>query len=86
MSEDHAGGITKAELDWLVANEFDLCTRREDIGEDEYAIWWFIVDSRKSTKKYLHTVSGHPLGSPRAAIEAAMASEATPHQQSNRSE
>lgn len=66
------GGITKEQLDWLVSNEYDLCTRREDIGDDEYAIWWFVVDSRKSTKKYLHTVSGHPLGSPQDAIQAAM--------------
>lgn len=70
------GDITKEQLDWLVANEYDLCTRRELIDEDEYAIWWFVVDSRKSTQKYLHTVSGHPLGSPREAIEAAMNAEA----------
>lgn len=72
---DEPGGITKAELDWLTENEFDLVTRREDIGDDEYAIWWFVVDSRKSTSKHLHTVSGHPLGSPREAIEAAMRGE-----------
>ena len=59
-------------LDWLAANEYDLSTRREDMGEDEYAILWFVVDSRKSTKRHLHTVSGHPLGSPREAIDAAM--------------
>jgi|SRR6478752_3312933 len=66
------GGVTKEQLDWLVANEYDLCTRRELINEDEYAIWWFVVDSRKSTNEHLHTVSGHPLGSPREAIDAAM--------------
>lgn len=60
-------------LDWLEANEYDLVTRREDMGEDEYAILWFVVDSRKSTKQHLHTVSGHPLGSPREAIDAALA-------------
>src|SRR5690606_12994426 len=58
-------------LDWLLANEYDLVARREDMGEDECAIWWFVTDSRRSTKLHLHSVSGHPLGSPREAIDAA---------------
>lgn len=72
-SPAHTSEARDAELlDWLRVNEFDLVTRREDIGEDEYAIWWFVVDYRKSTRTNLHTVSGHPLGSPREAIIAAM--------------
>lgn len=72
-SPAHTSESRDAELlDWLRVNEFDLVTRREDIGEDEYAIWWFVVDYRKSTRTNLHTVSGHPLGSPREAIIAAM--------------
>lgn len=66
-------------LDWLEANEYDLSTRRERAIDDEYLILWFVTDSRKSTKRHLHSVSGHPLGSPREAIDAArLAAESPP--------
>jgi hypothetical protein len=37
-------------------------------------LWW-VVDSKKSTAKRMHSVSGHPLGSPREAMEAALATQ-----------
>ena len=71
-------GVDAARLDWLRDNEFDLVTRREDIDEDEYRILWFVIDPRKTTRRHLHSISGHPLGSPREAIDAAIARSTAP--------
>lgn len=71
-------GVDAARLDWLRDNEFDLVTRREDIDEDEYRILWFVIDPRKTTRRHLHSISGHPVGSPREAIDAAIARSAAP--------
>lgn len=51
-------------LDWLASHEVNLLTHREKLGCG-YSIWWTVVKRQKS-------ISGHPLGSPRAAIDAAM--------------
>jgi hypothetical protein len=51
-------------LDWLAAKEANLRTHREKFGGG-YTIWWTVVKRQKS-------ISGHPLGSPRAAIDFAM--------------
>lgn len=51
-------------LNWLGENEAHLHTHRERLG-DGYGIWWNVVKRNKS-------LSGHPLGSPRTAIDAAM--------------
>jgi hypothetical protein len=53
-------------LDWLAAKEANLRTHREKFGGGGgYTIWWTVVKRQKS-------ISCHPLGSPRAAIDAAM--------------
>jgi hypothetical protein len=52
-------------LDWLAAKEANLRTHREKFGRGGYTIWWTVVKRQKS-------ISGHPLGSPRAAIDFAM--------------
>lgn len=78
VDEQPGGGVDAARLDWLRDNEFDLVTRREDIDEDEYRILWFVIDPRKTTRRHLHSISGHPLGSPREAIDAAIARSAAP--------
>lgn len=53
-------------LDWLENNEAVLASHREEIDEGEYAIFWQVADRLR--KKSL---SGHPLGSPRDALDAA---------------
>jgi len=55
-----------ARLDWLEANEADLVTHRESENEaGEYSIWWNVVKRGES-------ISGHPLGEVREAIDFAM--------------
>jgi len=51
-------------FEWLETREAHLITHRERTS-DGYTIWWNVVKRRKS-------ISGHPLGSPQAAIDAAM--------------
>jgi hypothetical protein len=51
-------------LDWLADHEANLRSHREKLGGG-YSIWWAVVKRQKS-------ISGHPLASPRAAIDAAM--------------
>lgn len=58
----------KERLDWLEKNEAHLVTDRERLNKVEYCIWWRVVNRNKS-------LSGHPLGSPREAIDAAIKSE-----------
>lgn len=57
-------------ISYLESNEFDLRTHREtwDCEEGEYSIWWQVVNARIET-----SISGHPLGSPREAIDAVLA-------------
>ena len=52
-------------LDWLENNEAHLVSHREKLG-DGYGIWWNVVKRGKS-------LSGHPLGRVRDAIDAAIA-------------
>ncbi len=52
-------------LDWLERHEAKLITHREKNSDDGYWIFWNVVKRGKS-------ISGHPLGSPRAAIDAAI--------------
>jgi len=52
-------------LDWLSSHEANLVSHREMLGEG-YGIWWNVVKRNKS-------LSGHPLGSVRDAIDAAIA-------------
>jgi hypothetical protein len=54
----------EARLEWLAENEASLMTHREMMAEG-YAIYWTVVKRGKS-------ISGHPLGSPQAAIDFAM--------------
>lgn len=56
-------------LAWLADKEADLVTHREPFGDGGYSIWWNVMKGGKS-------ISGHPLGSPQAAIEYAMNLEA----------
>lgn len=51
-------------LDWLERHEANLVSHREKMSEG-YSIWWNVVKLNKS-------LSGHPLGSPRAAIDFAI--------------
>jgi hypothetical protein len=59
-------------LDWLEANEMSLVTHREGDGEDGYTIWWSVVRVKKCRGD---SVSGHPLGDLRFAIDAARKQE-----------
>lgn len=60
------GGEDSARLDWLDANEADLVTHREsENAAGEYSIWWNVAKRGES-------ISGHPLGYAREAIDAAM--------------
>lgn len=59
-------------LDWLENNEAVLASHREEIDEGEYAIFWQVADRLR--KKSL---SGHPLGSPRDALDAARKEQTT---------
>ena len=52
-------------LNWLEENEASLTTHREKLA-DGYTIWWNVV-------KHGRSISGHPLGNARAAIDAAIA-------------
>ena len=65
-------GEDSARLDWLESNELALCSEREGFGDDEYGIWWRVVRV-KAIKG--DSISGHPLGSVRAAIDAAKAAQ-----------
>ncbi len=56
----------KDRLDWLERHEAHLVSHREKNFEGGYCIFWNVVKRRKS-------ISGHPLGSPRTAIDAAIA-------------
>ncbi len=49
---------------WLEDNEADLITRREAHDEEYFVLWWVAKDGQ--------SISGHPLGSPRDAIDYAM--------------
>lgn len=53
-------------LKWLQENEANLITHREPFGDDGYSIWWNVAKGSRS-------ISGHPLGSPCAAIDEAIA-------------
>lgn len=53
----------KQRLDWLEKKEADLVCHREKCS-DGYTIWWNVL-------KRCRSISGHPFGSPRAAIDAA---------------
>lgn len=59
-------------LDWLENNEAVVSSHREEIDEGEYAIFWQVADRLR--KKSL---SGHPLGSPRDALDAARKEQTT---------
>lgn len=53
-------------IDWLEANEADLCLTRQLENEGgEYSVWWNVIGE-------LGSISGHPLACPREAIYAAM--------------
>lgn len=52
-------------LDWLERNKADLIVHRNKSGEGDHCVSWDVVKSGKS-------ISGHPLGSHRAAIDAAI--------------
>ena len=53
-------------LDWLARNEAHLLTHREKSWYGDWWIYWTVVKRKRS-------ISGHPLGSPREAIDAAIA-------------
>ena len=55
-------------LEWLAANEANLITHRENNSEGGWWVWWNVVKRGRS-------ISGHPLGSPQAAIDAAVFEE-----------
>lgn len=59
-----------ARLNWLEAREASLVTHREAIDEGEFAIWWTVAGEVRKIRA--NSISGHPLGSARAAIDAAM--------------
>lgn len=67
LGENPHGGGDRHLLDWVEENEAHLVSHREQFGADEgeYTIWWQVVKNRES-------ISGHPLGSVRAAIMAAI--------------
>lgn len=51
-------------LDFIDENEISLVSHREQVGDGEYSIWWTACKDEKS-------ISGHPLGYVRDAIDAA---------------
>lgn len=55
-----------ARLDWLIENDASLTATEERVGCLETVLWWKVTKDRSS-------LSGHPLGDARAAIDAAMA-------------
>lgn len=62
----HGVGDDKKRIDWLEANEADLCLTRQLENEGgEYSVWWNVIGE-------LGSISGHPLACPREAIDAAM--------------
>lgn len=60
-------------LDWLDSHEYDVVCHVETwcCEEGEYSIWWNVTDGEKS-------ISGHPMGSARDAIDAAIALRTSP--------
>ena len=65
----HSTEVDKAKsdserLEWLITYHFSLSAVKEDMGES-IALWWQVTDGDKS-------VSGHPLGDARDAIDAAI--------------
>jgi hypothetical protein len=54
----------KRRLDWLEKHNATLAATKERWSE-EVVLWWQVVDGK-------HSLSGHPLSSPREAIDAAM--------------
>lgn len=62
----HGVGDDTKRIDWLEANEADLCLTRQLENEGgEYSLWWNVIGE-------LGSISGHPLACPREAIDAAM--------------
>lgn len=59
-----------ARLNWLEGREASLVTHREAIDEGEFAIWWTVTGEIRKIRS--NSISGHPLGSVRSAIDAAM--------------
>lgn len=55
----------KYRLDWLQEHEAHLVSHRERSAMGGFFIYWRVIKRRKS-------ISGHPLGSPRAAIDEAI--------------
>lgn len=55
----------KARLDWLEKRHLTLSATKEDHG-DELWLWWQVTSGNQS-------LSGHPLSTPRDAIDAALA-------------
>ncbi|MBQ3302539.1 MAG: hypothetical protein IJI03_12270 [Rudaea sp.] len=69
-SQDEVVRRDAERLTWLEENEAHLVSHRESFGVDDpecqYSIWWNVVRDGDS-------ISGHPLGSLREAIDAAVA-------------
>lgn len=63
-----------ARLNWLEGREASLVTHREAIDEGEFAIWWTVTGEIRKIRS--NSISGHPLGSVRSAIDAAMLASA----------
>lgn len=61
-------------LNFLESREASLVTHREENDEGEFAIWWTVSGEVRKIKA--NSISGHPLGSVRAAIDAAMLASA----------
>lgn len=67
------GDITDTDrLNWLEKQHLTLAAVKERWSE-EIVLWWQVVDGKRS-------LSGHPLASPREAIDAAMLSANVPDQ------
>lgn len=62
-----AGAKDKERIDWLEANETNLSFQREysDYHPSEYTLWWQVMRGSVS-------VSGHPVGCLREAIDIAI--------------
>lgn len=63
IMEVNALRADKARLDWLEKHHLTLAAMKERWSE-EIMLWWQVADGERS-------LSGHPLSSPRAAIDAA---------------
>jgi hypothetical protein len=57
--------VSEDRLKWLAEHEADLITHRQKSADGGWWIWWNVVKRGRS-------ISGHPLGSPEAAIDAAI--------------